>query len=281
MPIKLMKMFVIAAIVGLAVHPAHAQGDRHKTTGSASVDAGASVNPDVAKALKSAADALGMARWSQVGGGHLPELDGINTMAFWAGGTPYSDYHVSLGYNPPGMRVEATGGTGHSIEVVRDKYAWNESEVGAGLVPGKGTATPEMAAAKRRLLELWTLPYGVVKAGWAAGGKTKVATANGVTVITFPLMDQLAGVTVKATLDSSGLVTKVETQADTPDLVTETDYSDYADRGEIPTDVKFPGHIIRRQQGNTVLDVRVKMADANNPYLIFPVPDNVLRSSAQ
>ena len=281
MPIKLMKMFLIAAIVGLAVHPAHAQSDHHKTAGSASADTDATVNPDVAKALKAAADALGMPRWSQVGGGHLPELDAVNTIAFWASGTPYSDYHVSLAYNPPGMRVEMSEGTQHTIEVVSDKYAWNESEVGAGLVPGKGTATPEAQAAKERLLQLWMLPYGVVKAGWAAGDKTKVTTENGLTVITFPLTGQLAGIAVKATLDATNLVAKVETQTDKPDLVAEADYSDYSDRGEIPTDVKFPGRIVRKHGGKTVLDVHVKMADANNPYLIFPVPDSVMNASAR
>lgn len=275
MPTKLIKMLMMGAILALFFHSAEAQTDKDKAAG------GASANAVTAKALKAAADALGMARWSQVGGGHLPALDAINTMAFWASGTPYSDYHVSLGYNPPGMRVEITGGTQHSIQVVSDKYAWNESEVGAGLVPGKGTATPETAELNERLLQLWTLPYGVVKAGWAAGDRTKVSTGNGVTVITFPLKGQLAGVTVKATLDAKNLITKVETQSDKPDLVTEADYSDYADRGEIPTDVQFPGHIVRKQGGKTVLDVQVKMADANNPYLIFPVPDSVLKVSAQ
>jgi hypothetical protein len=222
-----------------------------------------------------------MPRWSQVGGGHLPELDAINTMAFWGSGTPYSDYHVSLGYNPPGMRVEMTRGGQHSVEVVSDKYAWNESEVGAGLVPGKGTATPETAAVRVRLLQLWTLPYGAIKAAYAAGDKARVSTENGSTVITFPLSGQLAAVTVRTTLGADNLVTKVETKADEPDLITETDYSDYADRGEIPTDVKFPGHIVRKQGGKTLLDVQVKMTDANNPYLILPVPDSVMNASAQ
>lgn len=148
-------------------------------------------------------------------------------------------------------------------------------------MPGKGTATPEPSAVKARLLELWTLPYGVVKAAWAAGDKTKVSMENGSVVITVPLTGPLAGVTVKATLDGENYITKVVTLAGNPDLVTETDYSDYADRGEIPTDVKFPGHIVRRQGGKTLLDVKIKMADANNPYLIFPVPDNVMTASAQ
>lgn len=276
---KLIKIFLLGTIVAVMFATADAQSGKAKSAGGS--DGSAAADAGVAEKLKATAHALGMARWSQVGGGHLPELDAINTMAFWASGTPYSDYHVSLGYNPPGMRVETAKGSEHSIEVVSGKYAWNESEVGGGLVPGKGTATAEAVAAKARLLELWTMPYGVVKAAYAAGDKTRLTVENGSTVITFPLTGQLAGVTVKATLDDKNLVTKVETHAAQPDLITETDYSDYADRGEIPTDVQFPGHIVRKRDGKTVLDVQVKMADANNPYLIFPVPDSVMKSSAQ
>ena len=83
---------------------------------------------------------------------------------------------------------------------------------------------------------------------------------------------------MKATLDSKNLVSKVETQSDNAalrNMVTETEYSDYADHGEILTDVKSPGHIVQKQAGRPVLDIRVKMVDANNPYLVFPVPPNV------
>jgi hypothetical protein len=274
--------------------------------------------PDRVKILRAAADALGMVRWSDVGAEkiRLPGIDVVNTMEIWGSGTSYgfgqaykpggprpafkTEYHAALGYNPPVMRVEMTrtnpdgpiqGGGGlplaapqHTIQTVRDTYAWNEPEFGAGLVPGKGTATPAMAAVKDRLLQLWILPYGVVKAALIAGDKTKVSTENGATVITFPLTGQLAGVTLKATLDAKSFVTKVETQTDNPvlgDLVTETDYSDYADHGEILTSLKSPGHIVQKQGGYPVLDIQVKMADLNNPYLVFPVPGNVKKAAAQ
>jgi hypothetical protein len=188
------------------------------------------------------------------------------------------------------MRVEMTrtpaqggGAAQHTIQVVREKYAWDESEIGAGLVPGKGTATPAISAANNRLLQLWILPYGVIKSAIAAGEKTKVSTENGTTVITFPLSGQLAGVMVKATLDSQNEVAKVETRTDNPaltDMLTETEYSDYADHGEIATDVKSPGHIVRKQGGHPLLDIQVKMLDANNPYLVFPVPENVKKAAA-
>ena len=248
--------------------------------------------PDRAKVLRAAADALGMVRWSDIGGANtrLPGIDIVNTMELVGSGTSdmggravKTDYHVALGYNPAAMRVEMTrtpdgGAAQHTIQTVRDTFAWDESELGAGLVPGKGTATPMNAAAQDRLLQLWTLPYGVVKAAYFAGDKTVVSTEGGATVLTFPLSGPLAGVTVKATLDAKSLVTKVETRPDNAaraNLATETTYSDYADRAEVLTDIQTPGHIVRKQGGRTVLDIQVKNWETNDPYLVFPVPSNV------
>ena len=254
---------------------------------------GAQIAVDRAKVLRAAADALGMVRWSDIGSAtvRLPGIDIVNTMEFQGSGTSESsgravktDYHVTLGYNPPAMRVEMTrmgpdgGAAQHTIQTVRENYAWDESEIGGGLVPGKGTATPALAAVQERILQLWTLPHGVVKAALAAGEKTAVSTEGGATVMTFPLTGQLAGITVKATLDSNNLVTKVETRPDNParaNLATQTEYSNYADRGEVLTDIKSPGHIVRRQGGRTLLDIEVKAWETNNPYLVFPVPPNV------
>jgi hypothetical protein len=303
------RAMVIAALVALAFQVAGGQSAKPTTAGAAD-DAAKSNTSAVAKTLKAAAEAVGLARWSGVGGQHLPEVDVINTMEIWGSGTtdgpgqsnkpgePWTafktEYHAALCYNPPAMRVEMTrtssgssaqGGAApqHTIEVVRDKYAWDESEIGAGLVPGKGTATPAMAAVNNRLLQLWILPYGVIKAALAAGDKTKISTEKGATVISFPLSGQLADLMVKATLDAQNEVAKVETRTDNPaltDLLTETEYSDYADHGEIATDVKSPGHIVRKQGGHPVLDIQVKMVDANNPYLVFPVPENVKKTAA-
>ena len=247
---------------------------------------------DRAKVLQAAGDALGMIRYSDIGAGatRLPAIDIVNTMEFVGSGTFYNgqtfktDYHVALGYNPPAMRVEMTltgsggGAPQHVISTVRENFAWNESEIGAGLVAGKGTATPATAALRDRLLELWTLPYGVVKAALAAGEKTIVGTENGSTVITFPLSGQLAGLTVKATLDAKNFITKVQVKTDNAalaNLAFETEYSGYADHGEILTDIRSPGRIVRKQGGRTVLDTEVKMWEANNPYVVFPVPGNV------
>jgi hypothetical protein len=307
------RALLIAALAAIAFQTVGGQSNNTKATAGAknmsARPANGATGPDtsdVAKTLKAAAEAVGLARWSGVGGERLPEVDVISTMEIWGSGTTYglgqpyksgepwlafkTEYHAALGYNPPAMRVEMTrtpvqsgGAPQHTIQVVREKYAWDESEIGAGLLPGKGTATPAMASANNRLLQLWILPYGVIKSALAAGDKTSVSTENGTTVLAFPLSGPLAGVMVKATLDAQNEVAKVETRTDNPalaDMLTETEYSDYADRGEIATDVKSPGHIVRKQGGHLVLDIQVKMLDANNPYLVFPVPENVKKAAA-
>jgi hypothetical protein len=290
----ILQIAMIAAIGAFVCCSAFAQNEGKAGAGTEGKSAAAGESMDRVKVLRAAADALGMLRWSDIGAGatHLPAIDVVTTMEIFASGTIYDggqpvtcEYHASLAYIPPAMRVEITRkGDAHTIQTVRENYAWNESEIGGGLVPGKGTATPAMPAAKARLLRLWILPYGIVKAAIAAGDKTKVSMANGATVITFPLSSSLAGVTVTATLDSKNFITKVETKPDNPaqaNLATEAEYSDYADHGEVLTDIKSPGHIVYKQAGRPALDIQVKMVNANDPYLVFPVPPNVKAASAQ
>ena len=77
---------------------------------------------EAAKAVKAAADALGMPRTGGPGGALLPEIDVINRMEILGSGTSSvsgqtvkTEYHAALGYNPPAMRLEITrtnaGGT--------------------------------------------------------------------------------------------------------------------------------------------------------------------------
>jgi len=249
------------------------------------------------KVLRAAANALGQIRMSDIGVTNppLPLVDVVTTMEISGTGTVYVDgkptnatYTAAFAYIPAAMRVQikgqGAGNTARTIQTVREEYAWNESEPGAGLIPGKGTATPAMAAAKARLLQLWILPYGVVKAAIAAGDKTTISTAQGSTLITYPLSGALAGITVTATLDAKNFITKVVTKPDNAaatDLAYEAEYSDYADHGEILTDVKSPGHIVERVAGKPLLDVKTTKVDADNPYLVFSVPPNVKAARAQ
>jgi glyoxylase-like metal-dependent hydrolase (beta-lactamase superfamily II) len=266
---------------------------------------------DVAATLKDAANALGMLRQTN-------RMDAINTMEFWGTGTsnalgqqyhadgPWpafkTDWHATLSYTDAAMRVEMLrnnpDGPGPIqgggflplaapqtvIAVVSGKYSWNESEVGAGLVAGKGTATPAVGTTQDRQLLLWSLPYGAVKAAIAAGDKAKAVMEDGMTVVTFPLSGELAGTTARMTLDEKKRPMKVEARLDNPvlgDMVSETSFSDYALLDEVQTDVVVPGHIVQKQGGFPLLDVKVTKSDTNNPYEIFPVPDAITRAFAQ
>jgi len=214
---------------------------------------------DFATTIKDAEYALGMIRGPQ-------RIDAINTVEYWGTGTVA--YHASASYAVPAMRVDITRGGQRRIQVVSGAYAWNESVPGAGIIPGS-TATPEPDALKDRLLELWTTPFGALKMAERASAKAKVTRDGGVTVITFPLMD----ITVKATLNAKNQLVRVETP------LTEILYSDYKDLGEITSDVLFPARIVQKQGGATVLDLTITKVDANNPYVVFPVPDVVEKAS--
>ena len=257
---------------------------------------------DAATVIKNAEYALGMIRGPQ-------RIDAINTLEYWGTGSTYAfgqayhpggawpefkaTYHASVSYAVPAMRVDVTrsnpdgviqGGGGlplaapqRQIQVVSGKFAWNESVPGAGFAAGT-TATPAPDAAIDRLLQLWMTPFGVLKMAVKAGAAAKVSTEGGATIITFPLSGTLQGITVKATLNAKNQPERVETRTNDPvlgDMVTETTYSDYKDLSEITTDVPFPSHIVQKQGGFPVLDLTIAKADTNNPYVVFPVPENV------
>jgi glyoxylase-like metal-dependent hydrolase (beta-lactamase superfamily II) len=268
---------------------------------------------DAKETVRTVAVALGMLRTAN-------RVDAVSTQEVWATGTmgavgqaykpggPWplfkiTAYHAWFDYNLPGMRVELTrtnpdgqvqGGGGlplaapqHQGYAVNGKYSWNESEPGGGLVPGKGNANAAAAAANDRLLQVLAMPYMVVKAANKAGDKVQVSKENGATVLTIPLDAYgLAGVVERATLNSDNRIAKVETKGDNPilgDIMTETDYSGYKDLDDplLQTDVMFPQRITIKQGGFPILDLTVSKVDANNPYLIIPVPDSVMTAYQQ
>ena len=273
------RLFCFTLIAGsLAVPRAHAQ--------------------DAQAVIKTAEYALGMIRGPQ-------RIDAINTLEYWGTGSTYrsgqafrpgsaapefkTTYHASLSYAVPAMRVDTTlsnpdsptqGNGGpplaapqRQIQVVSGRFAWNESVPGAGFIAGS-TASPTPDA-RNRLLQLWMTPFGVLKMAVKAGSAAKVTTEGGATVITFPLSGALEGINIKATLNAKNQVERVETRTVRGDMIAETIYSDYKDLSEITTDVPFPSHIVQKQGGFPVLDITVTKADTNNPYVVFPVPDNV------
>jgi hypothetical protein len=250
--------------------------------------------------LYKAADALGMLRGPQ-------ERDGIVTFEYWATGSithqgrtcEVKDYRASVRYAAadgrerfpvPAMRVDftcaATPGQKpqRHIEVVAGEVAWTETE------PGRN-ASPTPQAAHERLLQIWTLPQGVIKAARLAGAKAMLTMEGGKPVVTFPLPSPLQGGTVKATFDPENFLfhtmptgvrryfshrlERVETRFN--NVVTVTTYSDYGDWNakDYKSDALLPRRIVQQRNGATVADLTLTMSQTYNPYVVMPVPQNV------
>ncbi len=288
------RAFAVAALMTLAVVPA--RPDAAQTTAPAAAT--------LESTLYKAADALGMLRGPQ-------ERDGILTFEYWATGSltvqgrtcQVADYRASVRYPAPdgrerfpvpAMRVDygctTAGGQkpDRHVEVVAGELAWNEAEPG-----GSATAMPQ--AAQDRLLQVWTLPQGVIKAARLAGAKATLTTEGGKPVVTFPLPAPLQG-TAKATLDPQNFlfhtmptgvrrdfshrIERVETRVG--NVVTVTTYSDYGDWNakDYKSDALLPRRIVQQRNGATVMDLTLTMSQTYNPYVVMPVPENIKRVAA-
>src|SRR5438552_4439163 len=217
----------------------------------------------------------------------VQEVDAVATRETQATGTiqvqgqacKLANYRASINYQVSGMRVQYTctlpnGQTRKAIEVVSGAFAWDEDVVGAGLEPGRGTATPKRAALSERLIRLWSSPQGAPKAAAAGGENTKVAIEGGKAVVTYPIPG-VEGAIAKATLNAENQAEYVQTKLG--NVVTEFIYEKYDDYN--PPDDKvygyFPGHIVEKRNGVTVLDLTITQTDVGNLYVAVPVPDSV------
>jgi hypothetical protein len=254
---------------------------------------------DVETILYQAADTLGMLRTSR-------EVDGVATMIYSGTGVTVVDgrtcamenYRASVRYPipnahhtfpVPGMRVDFRcaaddGESERHVQVVAGELAWNETEPGVG-------ATPAPETVRMRLLQVWILPQGLVKAAVAAGPLTTASVETGNPVLTFPLPAPLDDTLVKITLDPevflyhtmpTGLkrefshrITRLETQFD--GAAVDVSYSDYQDWNEADykSDVLLPGRIVQTRSGETILDLTLTQSNTYNPYVVMPVPDNI------
>jgi hypothetical protein len=217
----------------------------------------------------------------------VQEVDAVATLEVQATGTIYfqgqpcklTSYRASINYQVSGTRIQyactmPNGESRKAILVVSGQYAWDEDVVGAGLEPGRGTATPNPGALKERLIGLWSSPQGAPKAAAAGGDNTKVAMEGGKPVVTFPIPG-VPGAVAKATLNSENQAERVETRLG--NAVTEFTYEKYDDYN--PPDDKvfgyFPGHIVEKRNGAPLLDLTTTHTEVGNLYVVIPVPPNV------
>ena len=165
--------------------------------------------------------------------------------------------------------------TGPADEIV----TWDSDVIGAGLVAGQGTATPNPDARDERLIRLWAGPWGAPKAA-AGDPNATVAMEGSKPVVTFAI-PFVEGATAKATLNANNQAERVEVRVG--NLVTEFTYENYADYN--PADDQImgyaPGHIVEKRDGVTLFDLNVAETHVGNLYVVMPVPDNVRNASAQ
>lgn len=254
---------------------------------------------DVEALLYQAADTLGMLRTPR-------EVDRIATMIYSGTGTTVvggqpctlERYEASVRYpipdarHPfpvPAMRVDFScsknsGESERHVEVVAGELAWNETEPGIGAVPAPETA-------RERLLQVWLLPQGLIKAAVAAGDRTTASIESGLPVLAFPLPAPLDNVVVRATLDPeiflyhtmpTGVrrefghrIVQVDTEFDGAALtVTYDDYRDW-NEPDYQSDVLLPGRIVHERDGETTFDLSLNTSNTYNPYVVMPIPENI------
>jgi len=225
---------------------------------------------DVKKVIETMQDNLGMLRGMQ-------RNDSINRIELWGTSgsrvvngrnVTLSAWKIGLNFTMNGMRFDYTADGQRTIEVVSDKFAWNEE------TPG-GKATPMPAALQDRQVQLVLTPIGMAKAAKAAGDAAKVSVVAGATTVTFPA----SGATITATLNKYMEPVKAEARYGTTVLTATYDqYGDWND--DAKADVYLPKHIVQTQNGTTVLDLTVKNTNTYNPYVIMPIPANVRGGAA-
>jgi hypothetical protein len=230
----------------------------------------ASAASDPKKVIETMQDNLGMLRGMQRNDSVTRiELWGENgTKAIGGRNVTLPKWKLSLNYTQQGMRFDYTHDGQRTIEVVSDKFAWNEE------TPG-GKATPMPAALQERQVQLVLTPLGMAKAAKAAGDAAKISTVGGATVLTFPSN----GATITATLNKYMEPVKAEARYGTAVLtVTYDQYGDWND--DAKADVYLPKHIVQTQNGTTVLDLTITHTNTYNPYVIMPIPANVKDGAA-
>jgi hypothetical protein len=219
-------------------------------------------------------------------------------------------YRVQANYQVPGYRVqvECTRSNGQkyaNVETVSGDFAWDEDMPGAELVAGKGKATPKQAALQERLIRLWASPHGAVKAAiagaaglppsesfgqnpavlldkqTAAGAKstTTLSWQGEKAVVTFPIPG-VAGAMATATLNNYLPETVVVTHGTNK---TEFVYSDFGDFNNplFKIEALYAGTIVERRNGTVVRNVKSKVTEIGQIYVVMPVPDSVRKAGGK
>ena len=216
-------------------------------------------------------------------------------------------YRISANYQIPGYRaqIECTrpnGQTYKNVETMSGQYAWDEDIPGAEIVPGKGKATPRPAALEERRIRLWASPHGAPKAAIAAAAglppsesfgqnpallldRQAAAGAKATTtlswqgekaIVTYPIPD-VPGATATATLHNFLPERIVVTHGPN---TTEFVYGDFQDWNNplFKIEALYAGTIAERRNGALVRELKTKVTEIGQVYVVVPVPDSVQKA---
>ena len=220
-------------------------------------------------------------------------------------------YRVQANYQVPGYRtqIECTRANGQkysNVETVSGDFAWDEDIPGAELVAGKGKATPKQAALEERLIRLWASPHGAAEGRhrrrrWPAAVRspsvrtrpscstsrqprarkpTTTLTWQGEkAVLTFPIPG-VPGAMATATLNNYLPETVVVTHGTNK---TEFVYGDFADFNNplFKIEALYAGTIVERRNGAVVRNVKSKVTEIGQIYVVMPVPDSVRKAGGK
>jgi hypothetical protein len=220
-------------------------------------------------------------------------------------------YRVSVNYQIPGYRTQIecarpNGTTYKNVETMSGTYAWDEDIPGAELVPGKGKATPRPDAREERLIRLWASPHGAPKAAIAGAAGLPTSESFGVSPAT--LLDRQAGAGAKATttlswqgekaivtypipgvpgaiatatLDSGFLPERVVVKNGTN--TTEFVYGNFDDWNNplFKIEALYAGTIVERRNATVVRDLKTKVTEIGQVYVVVPVPDSVQKAAGK
>jgi hypothetical protein len=216
-------------------------------------------------------------------------------------------YRVQINYQVPGYRtqIECTlpnKQTYKNIETMSGDFAWDEDIPGAELVAGKGKATPRPASLEERRIRLWASPHGAAKAAIAGAAGLPVSEAFGQNPAV--LLDRQAGAGAKATTTLSwqgdkavitypipgvpGATATATLNKFLPERVvvtkgtetTEFVYGDFQDWNNplFKIEALYAGTIVERRNGTVVRDVKTKVTEIGQVYVVVPVPDSVQKA---
>jgi hypothetical protein len=220
-------------------------------------------------------------------------------------------YRVSANYQIPGYRtqIECTrpdGQTYQNVETMSGEYAWDEDIPGAEIVPGKGKATPRPDAFQERLIRLWASPHGAPKAAIAGAAgmplsesfaqnpaalldRQAAAAAKATTTLSWQgdravvsySIPGVAGTTATATLDRGFLPERIVVKNGTN--TTEFVYGNFEDWNNplFKIEALYAGTIVERWNGTVARDLKTKVTEIGQVYVVVPVPDSVQKAAGK